>query len=69
LIEKQKAEKEKKTQIAEEISKVKRASLREKLEEKYLSEESDISKTSIEDVKTEIKRELGLPVDPAHLEQ
>jgi len=68
-ITRQKAEEEKKAQIAEEISKVKRASLREKLEEKYLSDESDLSKTSVEDVKTEIREELGLPVSPAPLEQ
>lgn len=68
-IEKQKAEEEKRAQIAEEISKVKRDSLREKLEEKYLSEESDLSKTSVEDVKTEIRKELGLPVGQTHLER
>jgi len=68
-IEKQKTEDEKRAHIAEEISKVKRASLREKLEEKYLSEESDLSKISVKDVKTEIKRELGLPVDPVSLKQ
>ena len=69
MIMKQEAEEEKKAKIAEEISKVKSDSLREKLEGKYLSEESDLSKTSVEDVKNEIKEELGLPVGPSPLEQ
>jgi ParB family chromosome partitioning protein len=68
-IQKQKAEEEKRAKISEEISKVKRDSLREKLEEKYLSEESNLSKTSVEDIKTEIKKELGFNVDPAPPEQ
>ena len=68
-IEKQKAEEEKRAKIAEEFSKVKRDSLREKLEEKYLSEESDLSKISVEDIKTEIKKELGFTVNPAPPEQ
>lgn len=68
-IQKQKDIEEKKAKVAEEISKVKRDSLREKLEEKYLSEESDLSKTSVEDIKTEIKKELGLNVGPAPPEQ
>jgi hypothetical protein len=68
-IQKQKAEEEKRAKIAEELSKVKRAPLREKLEEKYLSEESDLSKTPVKDIKTEIKKELGFNVDPAPPEQ
>ena len=59
-IAKQKAEEKKRAKIPEEISKVKMGSLREKLEEKYLSEEYDMSKTSVEDVKTEIKRAPAL---------
>ncbi|GAH71074.1 unnamed protein product, partial [marine sediment metagenome] len=58
-----------KSKISEILSKVKRESLREKLEEKYLSDESDLSKTSIKYVKTEINKELGIPVGPIDLEQ
>ena len=68
-IQKQKDVEDMKAKIAKALSHVKRESLREKLEEKYLSDEADLSKTSIKDVKTEINKELGLPVDPTDLEQ
>ena len=58
-----------KAKIAKALSQVKRESLREKLEEKYLSDESDLSKTSIKDVKTEINKELGIPFGPTDEEQ
>ncbi len=61
-IQKQKTIEDMKAKISEALSHVKRESLREKLEEKYLSDESDLSKTSIKDVKNEINHELGLPV-------
>jgi len=68
-IQKQKDVEEMKAKIAEALSKVKRESLREKLEEKYLSDEADLSKISIKDVKTEIDKELGLLIGPPPLEQ
>jgi len=68
-IHKQKNLEEKKAKISEILSKVKRESLREKLEEKYLSDEADLSKTSIKDIKNEIDKELGLPVGSTDLEQ
>ncbi|GAH15649.1 unnamed protein product [marine sediment metagenome] len=68
-IKKQKDVAEMKSKISEILSKVKRDSLRENLEEKYLSDESDLSKTSIKDVKTEINKELGIPVGSTDLEQ
>ena len=68
-IQKQKDVEEMKSKISEILSKVKRESLREKLEEKYLLDESDLSKTSIKYVKTEINKELGIPVGPTDLEQ
>ena len=68
-IQKQKDIEEMKAKIANALSQVKRESLREKLEEKYLSDEADLSKTSIKDVKTEIDKELGLHVGPTDLEQ
>jgi len=68
-INKQKNIDEKKAKISEILSKVKREPLREKLEEKYLSDEADLSKTSIKDVKKDIDKELGLHVGPTDLEQ
>ena len=58
-----------KAKISEALSHVKRESLREKLEEKYLSDESDLSNTSIKYVENEIKKELGIPVGPNDIEQ
>ncbi len=68
-IQKQKDMVDMKAKISEALSHVKRESLREKLEEKYLSDESDLSKTSIKYVKKEIDHELGLPVFPNDEEQ
>lgn len=68
-IKKQKDVEEMKAKISEALSHVKRELLREKMEEIYLSDEADLSKTSIKDVKTEIDKKLGLPVDPTDLEQ
>lgn len=68
-IKKQKDVEEMKAKISEALSHVKRESLREKLEEKYLSDESDLSKTSIKDVKNEINKELGIPIGPNDEEQ
>ncbi len=68
-IQKQKDVENMKAKISEALSHVKRESLRETLEEKYLSDESDLSKTSIKDVKTEIDKELGIHVGPTDLEQ
>jgi len=68
-IKKQKDVEKMKSKISEILTKVKRDSLREKLEEKYLSDESDLSKNSIKYVKTEINKELGIPFGPTDLEQ
>jgi len=68
-IHKQRNIEENKAKISEILSKVKRESLRERLEEKYLSDKADLSKISIKAVKKEIDKELGLHVDSAPLEQ
>ena len=61
-IQKQKDVADMKAKISEALSHVKRESLREKLEEKYLSEEFELNNISLKDVKNEINHELGLPV-------
>jgi len=68
-IQKQKDVENMKAKVSELLSHIKRESLREMLEEKYLSDEADLSKTSIRDVKIEIDKELGLPVGPTDLKQ